>query len=253
MTEKQSQPLRIHWLDHRNLYLLVSLLLMLVLRPILLDIARGLFIELLFVLIVGASALAVSRTRHRTILVVSSVLVLVVLRVVTFLNHSGTMALTEGAQLRVLSICATLLFLALSTVPVLVDALRTERIHADKVWGAVSVYLLLGLSWGLVYSLIEILQPGSFDLAALAAQPGAGPESIQANTDSMLLYYSFVTLSTLGYGDITPMAAVPRALSALEAIAGQLFLAVLVARLVAIHMSASSVSRTGSPEQGKRR
>ena len=107
--------------------------------------------------------------------------------------------------------------------------------------------------WTYAYSVVSILVPGSFtvmggDVGALRL---GGKDSLDA------IYYSFVTMTTLGYGDVAPVSAPARALAVLQALTGQLYLAVLVARLVALHIAhstsgidqcyASTTSRTSSP------
>jgi hypothetical protein len=95
-------------------------------------------------------------------------------------------------------------------------------------------YLLLGMVWAMVFSLIEILAPGSFlhggqPLVAILSETRQPPIS-------GFIYYSFVTLTTLGYGDITPNSSPAAAFSSLEAVTGQFYIAILVARLVALHI-----------------
>ena len=91
---------------------------------------------------------------------------------------------------------------------------------------ALGAYLLIGLFFGLAYSVLEKVAPGSF---ALAGQPLAGDLR-----EAGAIYFSFVTLATLGYGDIVPLTATARGLAVIEAIGGQLYIAVLVARLVSL-------------------
>ena len=105
---------------------------------------------------------------------------------------------------------------------------RQDEVTADMIMGAVCVYFFLGLMWGFVFSLLEHLQPESFRFG----------EGLAAGVGNFT-YYSFVTQTTLGYGDITPVSTPARSLSLLEAIIGQLYLAVLIARLVGIHISQS--------------
>ncbi len=96
------------------------------------------------------------------------------------------------------------------------------REPAQRIAGAVSIYLLLGLIWARLYQLVELVSPGAFLL----------PDSESLNTAN-LVYFSFVTLATLGYGDISPVDIVARTLAILEAIMGQLYLVILISRLVA--------------------
>jgi hypothetical protein len=122
------------------------------------------------------------------------------------------------------------LFLGFTTLILLRHVLQAEQVDSDTLYGAVSVYLLLGVVWALLYGVIETAQPGSFSASAALA----GDE---AKTWDDLIYYSFVTLTTLGYGDIAPLSPRVRSLAVLEAIAGVFYVAVLVARLVGVHIA----------------
>jgi voltage-gated potassium channel len=119
---------------------------------------------------------------------------------------------------------AVILLLWLTTACLLVLVFRATEVTTDTILGAIAVYLLMGVAWAPIYSLIEILQPGSF-----------GPKVVEGEEGSFF-YFSYVTLSTLGYGDISPRTAPARAFATLEAIAGQFYLAVLVARLVSLQL-----------------
>jgi len=91
------------------------------------------------------------------------------------------------------------------------------------------VYLLLGVIWGLTYSMLELAMPGSFDGFSAWGERG---------WDSEWLYFSFVTMTTLvGYGDLLPISATARALAYLQAVFGQFYIAVLVAGLVSAYIS----------------
>jgi len=120
------------------------------------------------------------------------------------------------------------------TVFVIVQFLfKTNRVTANTICAAIFVYLLLGVLWSLELSIVEIIHPGSF---TDSRQSGSqvirfgGEHSVDA------LYFSFVTLTTLGYGDITPTSPIAKMLVCMEAVVGQLFLAILVARLVGLHI-----------------
>ena len=96
------------------------------------------------------------------------------------------------------------------------------------------VYLLMGVLWAILYSLLQIVEPGSF--AFSFADGESEMMRWGGNQGEIALYYSFVTMSTLGYGDIIPTSSLSRTCAALQAIVGQLYLAVLVARLVGLHI-----------------
>jgi hypothetical protein len=111
--------------------------------------------------------------------------------------------------------------------------MKVKKVTTDTIFGAICAYLLLGITWTMVFSLIEILHPGSFlggELVTTAA------DEVLVASPGFFIYYSFVTLTTLGYGDITPMTPPARLLSSLEAVTGQLYIAILIARLVALHI-----------------
>ncbi len=99
--------------------------------------------------------------------------------------------------------------------------LSKRRASAHRIAGAVTIYLLLGLIWARFYQLAELINPGSFRVQEGEVLSAAG-----------LAYFSFVTLATLGYGDITPIHIIARDLAVLEAIMGQLYLVILISGLV---------------------
>ena len=124
------------------------------------------------------------------------------------------------------------LFLAYVAWIVLRAVLRSPQVTTQELFGALSVYLLLGMTWVFLYALCLLSDAGAlrfpqgqFERITDLAAHGVAIQD--------LTYFSFVTLSTLGYGDIVPVSPVARTLAWMEAVFGQLFLAVLVARLVA--------------------
>jgi len=112
-----------------------------------------------------------------------------------------------------------------------------SRAHGaqERIEAAVATYLLLGFVWAQAYSLVELAHPEAFRFPEENAH-GDTPVLVRAS-EHRFLYFSFVTLTTLGYGDITPVRPLARSLAALEAVTGQLFLAITVARLVALRVS----------------
>ncbi len=100
-----------------------------------------------------------------------------------------------------------------------------KEVVLDIIFGSAAVYLLLAVTWAVVYGIIEQLAPGSFALK----EASSGGRWIQ------FLYFSLVTQSTLGYGDLSPISPVAEIWSALEATLGVFYLGILVARLVSIY------------------
>ena len=111
--------------------------------------------------------------------------------------------------------------------------LRAPIVTAEVLCASISAYLMLGLMWAMAYWLVDRLTPGG----AFSFNTNAGPRSIEGFTG---FYFSFITLSTVGYGDITPVSRMARWLAAMEAMTGLLYVAVLIARLVSVYSSPKS-------------
>ena len=120
------------------------------------------------------------------------------------------------------------IYLGTSILGLLSGILGRHEITQDTIRGSLSVYLLLGILFALLYRIVYILKPAEF---AASIAPGMFSE---------FLYFSFTTLTTLGYGDISPLGPISRSLTTLEAITGPVFLTVLVSRLVGHYVSRTS-------------
>jgi hypothetical protein len=126
-------------------------------------------------------------------------------------------------------------FIGLIIVRALTDLFRARRVTTETIAASLCVYLLFGVGWSIAYAFADWMDPHSFTVAGSASDS----ESLMqfgTHNSSLSLYYSFVTLSTLGYGDVSPAAPLARMLAASEALTGQLYIAVLVARLVALQI-----------------
>lgn len=131
------------------------------------------------------------------------------------------------------ALISTILFLAFTIIFLLRAVVRSRRITHDTIYGSLNVYLLMALAWGTAYLLLETLQPG-----ALSIDTARHPNHQLDWFDCM--FYSFVTLTTIGYGDIVPITGQARSLSILEAVSGVMYVAVLIARLVGLQAAARS-------------
>ena len=134
------------------------------------------------------------------------------------------------AGLGVWAVFGRLLAVSLLTALVIRQVFREGPITLQRIQGAVAVYLLLGLTWAGIYELIGGIWAGAFRFSD-------APRS-RSELSASLAYYSFVTLTTMGYGDITPLHPAARSAAILEALTGQLFPAILIARLVAMELAA---------------
>jgi voltage-gated potassium channel len=206
--------------------LLVSLLLLLLIFPFL-DYFKltglRLLLNVFTTIILISSVYAVSENRHKLILALSVILPAIVFG---WGNQFFHVKISEvGAT--ILQIIA----FGFIAYHILGYALRGGRVDAEKVAAAVCVYLLIGVMWHYTYVLVDSLIPGSFNSAVLTGKDH--------------LYFSFITLSTLGYGDITPVNGPARALAYTEALVGQLYLTILVARLVGLYIAYAGPDGSG--------
>ena len=120
-----------------------------------------------------------------------------------------------------------IVFLVYTLAVILRHIFTADSVAIDEILAAISVYMMIGLAFGICYHFLNTLSPGSFKF-------NEGPDTM-----SSLVYYSFTTLSTVGFGDITPLSAIVRSLSILEMIIGATYVAVLIGALV-------NASRDGS-------
>ena len=133
--------------------------------------------------------------------------------------------------LAIWSVLSAIACLILLTVVVLRHVFQAGPVTADRVRGAIGAYVLIGMSWAFIYHFIDLTLPGAFSLSSVRADP-ADHERQQD-----LTYFSFVTLTTLGYGDITPIHRSARMFAIIEALIGQLYPATLLARLISQQIS----------------
>ncbi|MFV2067983.1 MAG: potassium channel family protein, partial [Pirellulales bacterium] len=138
----------------------------------------------------------------------------------------------------------SLLFLSYVMALILTRIFRSEQVSFDTISASLCVYLLLGIAWAIAYSLLDIWEPGQSFRFGLGNEDAEGLMRFGGDRSIFPIYYSFVTMTTLGYGDILPNSPSARMLSSLEAVMGQLYLIVLVARLVGIHIAHSVASKS---------
>lgn len=204
----------------RFLVLLVALILYLVLYP-LLEGSDSRFVVILLTLgIPVAGVYAVSGERRDFI--IAAILALPLVADYIMPGVPWPLALSVGFPL--------LLYTFVLSI-VLREVLGSEQVTLDTLFGAAAGYLLIGFVWATAYSWIEWARPGSFYVNPPNDMGGIGMQWFDA------IHFSYVTLTTLGYGEITPVSSLARSLSFLEAAAGVLYIAFLVARIVSGYMT----------------
>jgi voltage-gated potassium channel len=217
--ESHIQKLR----DSRFLILLILILFMLVLAPFLKNFVQtkllmDVFLTIIYIFIIYTIRLKAPQA------IIASILVfpLIVATWSTYFVEIRTFSLFSrifGA-----------LFFAYAAINILRIVLKSEKVTRETIFAAIVAYLLIALMWAFLYMILERVSPGSFSFPDW----GGRGETMQFE------YLSFVTITTLGYGDITPVTDKASALVIIEAVVGQIYLVVLVAWLVGMHVSRRS-------------
>ncbi len=216
--------------------LLASLVLLFAILPLAaaLGSAAAYGVAVLYLLVLVTSVTTVARSTRDKWLTYGAAFLAIAGHLVSFAAPGFVTDLFESV--------AYLLFFSLVCWQVLRHVLTAGAVDADRLYAVCAVYLLAAMAWAFAYSTVELVSPGSFSLGPTAQSGGvAGP----------LIYFSMVTLTTLGYGDISPISGFARALASLEAALGQIYLAVLVARLLGFQMATgeSSVADSAGDSQ----
>ncbi len=206
--------------------LLIALALLFFFFPFVEEIKGGnLIVSILFSLVLLSAVLAVAE-RKRVLIV--AVLLAIPAIGGRWINHLRPELVPPSVFLT-----AGLVLIAFVVANLLRFVLRAPSVNVEVLCASIAAYLMLGLMWTVAYWLVDQLTPG-------------GAFSFNTNTGKQLMngfnafYFSFITLSTVGYGDITPVTRIARWLAALEAMTGLLYVAVLIARLVALYSSPKS-------------
>jgi hypothetical protein len=138
-----------------------------------------------------------------------------------------------GSLLQGISTLSSILFFGFLVGLLIRYIIGAEQVTADILYGSVCVYLLIGIVYSMVYRFIDTVDPAAFAVSVDTAPAGAGD----------FTYFSFVTLTTLGYGDIQPVSGYARTFAFLEAITGTLYVAILISRLVSLYITHSIMDR----------
>ncbi len=202
------------YLRHRFAWLFFSLLLTIGANPILESLLRFNPLEWLLAVNLVAAIATAAHARWLRVLVWLGV---------AYVAARGLAAVVGFATLQPLSQLAWLVAAVLATAATAHHAVQSEAVDGEHLFAALDAYLLVGVIFGVGYTLLDQISPDSFG-------PSAGALALPHG-----FYFSFVTLATLGYGDIVPVSDTARGLAIVEAVAGQMYLAVLVARLVSLY------------------
>ncbi len=210
-----------HFTENRFNYFLYSLVGLMVISPLFPPLGtHGVFpfISLCFT----AASVFILRTlirSNRTFYLTAGIYIVIFLVNAVFIYVSPERA----PLLNTASNAALFIALVIFLRQLLLELFKSGKVTGDSIRGGICIYLLLGFLWGLVFQCVHHLHPDSFIIAE--------------HESPNMFYFSFVTLASLGYGDIVPATRLVQMLAVLEAVTGQVFLAVYIARLMGMHMA----------------
>jgi hypothetical protein len=204
-------------------YLAKSIILLILAYPYLeANTIDQIILTVLTIFVMLAAMIAVSQSRRDYI-------VMACLSLPWFLSLLLNVPLFEsegGVSVRKEIVFAVLLF-SYTTISIFIHLIRSREVTTEILFAAVCVYLLIGLTWASLYVFVDLVNPGSF-VDTSGNLPMTSPR---------YLFFSFVTLTTVGYGTLTPATDQARSIAMMEAIVGQIYITILVARLVGLHIS----------------
>ena len=228
-------------------HLLVSIAFLICLFPFVHEFPMGtVILQAVFLAVMAAAILAARRSGRHLALALGLGLSAIAARL------AAIFATTPPRFVSLLLAAVTLAFFFWVLVVLTIDVFASGTVSRDRICGAICVYLIIGITWSILFSFLELAQPGSFVIsgvkqpeiqagldASRADEEGfgaIGPYHLHTMEGSYLTYLSFVTLTSVGYGDVVPVSHAARTFAWLEAVVGQLYLAILVARLVGMHI-----------------
>jgi hypothetical protein len=156
----------------------------------------------------------------------------IILALITFSLQIGWLS-TANTTIEAAMMAMFAIFCLYTAAVILRHVLSFGPLYADRVHAALSVYILLALAWAGAYAMIEILAPNSFSVPAVAGastKPAEGSALL-----AEMIHLSIATITSTGYGDVTPIAPFARSLSQLEQLTGVFYIAVLISRLIGLY------------------
>lgn len=196
--------------------------------------AAGYVGDLLFYLIIAAAAYSLRKSRFFKLTIV--------LGACTILGESSSY-FTDSKNILIASTFMSCAFLGLVTFLIASAVARQQKISADTILGGLCVYILLGIFWTILFVNIELLSPGSFSFG-VHGQPKDMPTLYK-----LMFFYSYVTLLTIGYGDVVALSGMAQTLTILEGLIGQFYLIFFMASLVGLYVSERQYHRFYDKEE----
>jgi voltage-gated potassium channel len=208
------------WIRHRFIFLLAAIFLLLAVTPFIEGFVRLRFLFNAFLSAVLVSAVYALSQKIRNIAIAA-------LLATPMLISIWTQYFVRSNAIFLIGRICGAFFIAFTIFHILRSIFQEQDVTKDTIAGAAAVYMLFALMWSFLYGVLDLVEPGSFAIS----------EAQTLGERTIYLYYSFVTITTLGYGDVTPISYIATSLAVLEAVVGQLYLVVLVAWLVGMYVS----------------
>lgn len=203
------------------------LLVLIVAAPLIPADRRWVVVEVIFDLILLAGIHSVGLSRHRW--------PFLGLTAVTLAVRWGEL-LSDTNSLDITALALTVVWICYALSIIVASLFRQRDVTLNTIMGAVVTYLLVAVGFSMLFQLLELRDPGSFSgLPAMVHQD-------RAELQGWMLYFSLVSITTIGYGDVVPVSELARPIAVMEGVFGQLYLAVMIARLVGLHLSSERES-----------
>ncbi len=185
------------------------------------SIAAGYAADILFYLLLAAAALSVRHSRFFKLAIILGIGA----TIGEFVSY-----FSDRIVIQLIAHFISCAYLALVTLIIAASVTRQRNISADTVMGGLCVYVLIGIFWTILFVDLQLMHPGSFDFGVHGRDPG------MAATYQLLMYYSYVTLMTIGYGDVIAVSSMAQTLTIMEGLIGQFYLIFFMATLVGLYI-----------------
>jgi hypothetical protein len=229
------QRSRIGWFQHSSAVFLGTLVLMFLVFPLVMDLPYGDLIEsCLLGVVLTTAVFAVGGTR-RTLGVALGLMVTTLLG--KWLNRMAPEIMPPQVFLVLGVVFVVYIFGHLMRF-----ILRAPQVNSEVMCASVSCYFLLGLTWTFLYLIVARSMHGAFAF-------NAGPVDTQKMDGFTAFYFSFITLCTIGYGDITPASKVARMLTVMEGVTGTFYITILIARLMSLYAAPPAKAEESTPRE----
>ncbi|RLD60993.1 MAG: hypothetical protein DRI95_14745 [Bacteroidetes bacterium] len=217
------QKIKIFILKHFNIFLLLSILGMFFISPALEGITGNGYSQTLFFTIIFLSAVVAVKTNNNNLLIIALIISAYIWFDLLFFTHDERFSFT---------FFIILIYFIYILIKLIIQLIKTENVDSDVIMESINIYLIIGLVGAIVLNVVNHFIPGSIN--TIPAESGKFHD---------YLYFSFVTLTTLGYGDISPVLPMAKAVAVFLAIIGQFYIAIVMAFLISKFISQKSSSQ----------